>query len=857
MAYVQSESPEGEPQVSSHATKSVSRGKDPAEYLLNDTFGPKEGQSYHGAISEATSRVAKTLSGIYNSNSDTKAKYSKEDSAESSGGRDRDLTGVDRDETLEEKGRNSEETHDDEGGAQKAEDSDDEDHWNLDEAKQTVKDLLNSLQTEKRTREMEGLRQWFEGKAKKVPEDEEDLAYYNDSCEKSEFTHKHALTEIENDVSTKVDEKDKGLKKFEHVLNTMVRQGRSTARAYVDKKRQLERDRAELLIDNDHLVELEDSIQDLRQKLLLKESDGNKDDSAQKAADLEEKDILAVINTQEKELKSLNARWDVNERRVKMLRLAFNYVSNGSVGPAPSEMVVDTLEEMKSQVRKTKLTEMMKAADIENAHLMEPPDDTEVMELEQECVNLQSKLEDIESQVMLLQAPEERERELQARLDAISGGQGGGIPRPLPVVTPEESMDLKEELLRELALVQDKNLKLQPTLTIYDDLMKNAEASLSVMADERQKYVDLIQAAKANLAAEFEVDEDLDESDPTRKKQEERRKEVLALLDEEEAKLLESAEDQETGVTAAIQALQEEQRRIRELGWEFERQREESAEFDLPPVTRSMIQESQKEEGHEMMKLEVVPLIHATMTSRVSVIRHQIEEQKRASVMQGDPQQLAAEGNEDQPADLSAKGEDKEQDEEKPKHVHHKPDMDRFIRLHNENLELVQELEDIETQLRALKSARGHPLDFGREGALTSGAGPEEVLDEIKQKQQELFQTRMKWWNIRQEPPRTPAAVGRRKRPKQAGSRQSTIGDGDDDQPDKLVKRKSKLRGSKGGTADSVPEDGDGSGSPAASKKAMEDSLSREVTYEDDGSPKSNGSNPPKRELVPTSEGDE
>jgi len=115
----------------------------------------------------------------------------------------------------------------------------------------------------------------------------------------------------------------------------------------------------------------------------------------------------------------------------------------------------------------------------------------------------------------------------------------------------------------------------------------------------------------------------------------------------------------------------------------------------------------------------------------------------------------------------------------------------------------------------------------------------------------------MKWWNIRQEPPRTPAAVGRRKRPKQAGSRQSTIGDGDDDQPDKLVKRKSKLRGSKGGTADSVPEDGDGSGSPAASKKAMEDSLSREVTYEDDGSPKSNGSSPPKRELVPTSEGDE
>eukprot|EP00746_Dinoflagellata_sp_MGD_P124099 gnl/MRDRNA2_/MRDRNA2_58689_c0_seq1.p1 gnl/MRDRNA2_/MRDRNA2_58689_c0~~gnl/MRDRNA2_/MRDRNA2_58689_c0_seq1.p1 ORF type:complete len:828 (-),score=265.05 gnl/MRDRNA2_/MRDRNA2_58689_c0_seq1:381-2837(-) len=775
-----------------------SNAKEP-EIIIDPSIGPKEGQSYHAAIAEATSRVAKTLSGLYNSKSDKKGKYS----AEASGGR----PPLERQKTLQ-----RQKTQADPGdGSARKEESDDEDNWNLDEAKQTVKELLNSLQTERRTREMDGLREWFEAKAEKVPGDEDNLKYFFEDCSKGEETHKHALEEIEMDVNDRVESKDRGLKKFEQVLNTMVKQGRSTAQEWKNKQKQLERDKAELVIDNDHLVELEDSIQNLRQKLLLKESDANNDDSAQKAADLEEKDILAVINAQEKELKSLNARWDINERRVKMLRVAFHYVSNGAVGPAPAEMVVDTLEEMKVQVRNTKIAEMLRAADLENIHLMEPPDDSEVQRLEEECQELQNKLEDVETQVALLQAPEDRERELQARLDAISGGQGGGIPKPMPNVTPEGSVAMKDELLRELALVLDKNTKLQPALATYEELLKNAEASLDVMADERLKFLNLIYAAKNNLAKEFEVDEDLDD-DETRQRMEARRKEVLALLDEEENALLEGAEPQEMGIKAATQALQDEQRRVRELGWEFERQRDDSAEFELPQVTRSMIQESQKQATHSLMKLEADPLVAVSMISRVSLFRQKLEEEKRATQVeipevealdeaQAEGEGKAElEGNDEEGTKKEPEADDeaKEKETEEPKTKEKPPpDMEGFIRLHNENLELVQELEDIETQLRALKSARGHPLDFDREGAMACES--EEILQEIKQKQKELFDIRVAWWNNRQEPPRIPASVSRRNRKaskeKQA-SRQSTM-EGDEGDGVQNVKRRSKLRSSR------------------------------------------------------------
>lgn len=219
--------------------------------------------------------------------------------------------------------------------------------------------------------------------------------------------------------------------------------------------------------------------------------------------------LKAQIKAKQEEVNALTYYFDTIERYVRILEATLEYLNHDhSKGQMPEEGVLETIEEVKSIVRQTRIMPMLQQQDVEHASLFEPPDLSEIVALEEEIAHYQAMLAEVEESTAALSTPVVHGEQVSSRLAMICGAfatESGVLePTRAPDVVPEEASVLQESLLVQIQQTHDQLKPGLKQLTRFENLMRNAQRSLELLASQRDVFLEHIRSLKDGLVKDAE-----------------------------------------------------------------------------------------------------------------------------------------------------------------------------------------------------------------------------------------------------------------------------------------------------------------------------------------------------------------
>lgn len=389
-------------------------------------------------------------------------------------------------------------------------DDSDVEQFDIVQSRQKVNGLLKNLNVEQRVEVMDFLNSWFSDRSSKIH-------YETETLRKIEEERSRDYSEAENAVGV-VGER---LEATEEKTISMVRQMNQTL-AEADIKPKSKRKRPKTGIsDKDYEqltafnpndtqnVQLELAIQQLRQKLIEKETEMRQAAQATGGEDpqslqLETDDLIANLNKQQDEIVDLNRQVQYGESRVKVLKAALDHLSTGSAeNSLPEKEVAEVIREMREKVHNGKMRELMAKREAEYGDELKGPDELELEHLANECDQMREKLSAMDDDILMLKSPEILDREIAEQLAAIKSGQkptSGSILDDIvqAEVQPERAPEVKIKLHLELLKAQEEEDKLNKQFLHYQQLCEQAEKTLKTMEDQRNLFLDSVTTARAS-----------------------------------------------------------------------------------------------------------------------------------------------------------------------------------------------------------------------------------------------------------------------------------------------------------------------------------------------------------------------
>lgn len=659
-----------------------------------------------------------------------------------------------------------------------SEDEDEEhevdDDWDIEQSKAQVQLLLGNLHTDKRFDVMTKLNRWFSDKADKVTHDIEQLTEMDDERNKNEDLLKKSHQDVNKELEEKEMHSFQVLNKFYMVLNSLGKKGREALDN--EKKRYAKKAESSVLErqqEESKNADLENSIQNLRQRLLSKEVEMRKGLEEKKEDQPKASDLLQVIASQQDELAQLSSRIEVNEARVKTLKAALDYVT-GQHTEEPDQAVLDTIEEIKSEVREAKMADLLQTEDAGQVDL-KVPDESVLLSLENECITLRQQLKDLEDEIRQIKDPQDR-------TEAINFDK--------QQINVDNAAAAKAKLTVELSKTQTENERLQNELLQYESLIKQAEETLKVMEEQKVLFMENVANARKNLVVQpIPTEDDLTVptqaiDNPADLEMLEKQKGLLASLKEEEQSLIAEIEELEQVLTSSRANVKQEKDRHKELEAETARQKQEYA--DVASQLESEVPETLEEEEAQLQALQQE---NDLLLSKMEDLQKKLEYEDRRAAMDeqaaDEAEMLAreefkkkkeeldkavADAHKDTapdtdpepkaevaPAEAAQSGKDTQEEKLAQLKAQQTKEMQELLKLQQENVELAKQIELIEMKIKVVKSNRGQPLDLSilKDTQIKEEDIPPENLElrkEVRKKQRELNGLRKKWWSERQDP---------------------------------------------------------------------------------------------------------
>eukprot|EP00397_Hematodinium_sp_SG-2012_P015072 GEMP01015344.1.p1 GENE.GEMP01015344.1~~GEMP01015344.1.p1 ORF type:complete len:778 (+),score=269.50 GEMP01015344.1:165-2498(+) len=724
---------------------------------------------HHTAIKELADKISTSVNQLYREQRPDPASTNREKSRARPSGVDDDGAGSGQ---SDDDGRQNEhwEDEDSDDFDTNLQCDDEDDEWDIEQSKAQVQHLLGSLNTDTRFDVMTKLNKWFSDKAKKVTHDIDLLVEMDDVRNKNEDDLKKSHIEVNKELEEREMHSFQVLNKFYLVLNNLGKKGKDVQ----DKEKKVYSRQAvlgtfERQQEESRNVQLESSIQDLRERLLSKEAEMRKGAQEAKEKLPKASDLLQVISAQQEEMALLTTRIETNEARVKTLKAALDYITCQH-SAEPDQAVLDTIEEMKNQVRDARMADLMLSQDAEQRD-MTVPDESELLELENECVTLRQQLQELEEKIREIEDPLSKRDEDQT-------------------ITAENAPVAKSKLTAEVNKLQSENERLQAELQHYEELITQAEETLKMMEDQKVLFLENVARARKNLVAVLSPAED-DHKLPTQVvdnpvdvEMHEKHTRILASLKGEESTLIADIVDLETLLTEARAKVDEEKTKQTGLEVETAKQRKEYADIILQLETE-VPKSLEEEEAH----LQILQQENNMLLAKMEDLQKKLEAEDRRAKMD---EQAATEAEmlvrddfkkkkeqldsaikenqkETSPAITPPPGmvDDKDpvtgvaKDPQEAKLAELKAkqnqDIQELLKLQQENVELAKQIELIEIKIKMVKSNRGQPLDLSilkDTQAKDEDVPPEnlEMRKEVRKKQRELNALRKKWWSDRQDP---------------------------------------------------------------------------------------------------------
>eukprot|EP00746_Dinoflagellata_sp_MGD_P070363 gnl/MRDRNA2_/MRDRNA2_28815_c0_seq1.p1 gnl/MRDRNA2_/MRDRNA2_28815_c0~~gnl/MRDRNA2_/MRDRNA2_28815_c0_seq1.p1 ORF type:complete len:871 (+),score=263.32 gnl/MRDRNA2_/MRDRNA2_28815_c0_seq1:58-2670(+) len=368
--------------------------------------------------------------------------------------------------------------------------TDDLENWDVQASKQTIKRLLNALQTEQRADCVEKLSAWFANKAKRATQDSNELTAMEAERSTNEDITRSATKKVEKELENKEMEAVRSLNAFYRMLSDVGKKGRkAAAQKRTLAKRHFEA-ASEYRPEEWRAVEITQGISDMRELLLKQEQEFRKSKEDDTIHEKKVADLLEVLTKQQDDVDGLTKCVEENERRVKTLKLALEWTAGGSLAhDEPDEAVIETIQEMKKAVRETKIAELTAHRKSLAEKMVTDGETTD--EIERESGEIRKMVEDVERQI--------RECE-----EESAENDSKEMPKALNLddLSEEKIHQVKERLHKEAMRMANEEKDLEEQCEKVEGLARRAQTAVRMMEAQKQEFIECVAEAKKNLLGE-------------------------------------------------------------------------------------------------------------------------------------------------------------------------------------------------------------------------------------------------------------------------------------------------------------------------------------------------------------------
>lgn len=407
-----------------------------------------------------------------------------------------------------------------------------EETWDVHQSKATIKRLLGSLQTEQRADVVDRLSTWFSTKAKRANNDSLELTSMEAERSSNEEATKAATKKMEKELEHKEMDAVKTLNNFYRTLTDSGKKGRKQAAAKRSTAKRHFEAVSEYRPEEWRSVELTQGITNMREQLLKQEEEYRKSKDEDVRHDAKVAELLEVLTRQQDDVDALSNCVAHNEQRCKTLKVALEWTSGGSMAhEEPDEAVMDCIKEMRKAVRESKLAELTMHRKSLAEKMTTDGETTE--EIDRDTEGMRVMVQQIEREMREIEeeTAEATEKEIPKSLQ-------------IDELSEEKVEQVKQRLYKEAARMASEEQDLKEQCEKVEGLARRAHTAVRMMEAQKQEFIESVAEAKKNLLGEqpptsekdagFPGMEAAKEADPDETYEVEREKEMLRQKEEED-----------------------------------------------------------------------------------------------------------------------------------------------------------------------------------------------------------------------------------------------------------------------------------------------------------------------------------